>query len=137
MAMNDYGPLEADMAALGCHLRYDPERPPPLARWTAYITGRGRGDGHTPEQAVANLRAALEARERDAVFQLWAKQHPAAARSLLAARGPSWEPVVLTEVNGSLEVVRTANGANAWARFDGDVLIGIWADGCNVRGGGE
>lgn len=51
--------LKATMERLGLHVREDTERPTGQPRFTAHIPGAGRGDGHTPEEAIDKLRERL------------------------------------------------------------------------------
>lgn len=47
-------------ARLDAHVRYDADRPDGAPRWTAWVPGKGRGDGNTPAEALGALRARLE-----------------------------------------------------------------------------
>ena len=49
-------------AEIGAHLRFDAWRLEGAPPWTAWIPGKGRGDGQTPTEAVTTLKADLEAR---------------------------------------------------------------------------
>lgn len=55
--------LAADMGyiveRLGFSLRADDQRPEGAPRFTAHIPGAGRGDGHTPGEAIDKLKARL------------------------------------------------------------------------------
>jgi len=47
------------LAELGLAVRYDRLRKPDAPRWTVAIPGVGRGDGYSPKEAAAALRASL------------------------------------------------------------------------------
>lgn len=52
-----------DCAQIGAHLRFDAWRAEGAPPWTAWIPGKGRGDGQTPAEAVASLKADLKSRK--------------------------------------------------------------------------
>ncbi len=52
-----------DCAEIGAHLRFDAWRAEGTPPWTAWIPGKGRGDGQTPVEAVTSLKADLKARK--------------------------------------------------------------------------
>ncbi len=52
-----------DCAEIGAHLRFDAWRAEGTPPWTAWIPGKGRGDGQTPAEAVTSLKADLKARK--------------------------------------------------------------------------
>ena len=61
-----YSDAANDMtSSFNCCLRYDHQRPEGQPRWTAYIIGKGRGDGRTPDEAVRHLLAYLSRQPQD------------------------------------------------------------------------